>query len=1164
MAGKAFTDRHIRVFVSSTFRDMKAERDYLVKYTFPQLRKLCESRGVVWGEVDLRWGITDEEQAEGKVLPVCLEEIQRCRPYFIGLLGERYGWVPEAIPNDLVERQPWLRDHRERSITELEMQHGVLRQVAMQGQAFFYFRDPGYLDRLPAGATRGEFYSESSEAQAKLSALKQRLRHAQAEGICRVRESYPDPKTLGDWIIEDFTVLINQLYPEGSQLDPLDQDALDHKAFAQSRAKAYIERQEYFEHLDVHVASEGPPLVVLGDSGSGKSALLANWFLRYQSAHPDTLSIIHFIGTTPYSADWAAMLRRILSEFKRRFDIREEIPTDPAALRSTFANWLHRAAAKGKVVLVLDALNQLEDRDGAPDLVWLPPGIPANVRMILSTLPGHALDNLGKRGWPTVRVKPLQDNERRTLITQYLAQYTKSLSLARTTRIAGAPQTANPLYLRILLDELRLHGSHETLEPTIEWYLTAQSIPELYGKVLQRWEQDYEGDTDLVGEALSLLWAARRGLSESEWRDVLGTEGQPLPQATLAPFLLAVESGLVNRSGLITFAHDYLREAVQETYLPTSANQAAAHRRLADLFSKQMVTPRQIDELPWQLAETQEWHRLTTLLEGETFLRSACQIDQWDVRRLWVRIELESSYRMTEIYRRLWQCTEQSSNSEYLLLVANLLRLGGHPIEASQLYRVLISRNLESDSALGLIVLESALSGEFTVLWERGDLDEAAKVARLHERLCRRLNSNQMLAKAISNQAFIFSTQGRIEEAARLFRENEALCRQIGDYAGLQASLGNQAALSIDRGDLDEANRLCKEQEVLCRQLGDSDSLAMAVGNQARILRQLGDLDGAMKLFVEEELLCRKVGDLPGVASSLGSQGTILSQRGDLDGAMQLFKEQERLSREVDNLVRLATSLSNQAWILMNRGELDEAMRILKEQEQLCRESGYAMGLGASLGTQAWILQTQGDLDSATRLYKEQENLCRELGSLQDLTFSLGNQATILHGRGEINDAMRLYKEHEELCRLRKDLTGLQASLGNQARILYELGEQDRAMQLFAEQEQLCRELHDSSGLAHSLGGQAVILQVRGDLDGAMRLYKEQEWLCRELGDPNGLAISLVNQVGILAQQGQGQAGRGLAEEAYRLAMQHGLTALAQQFAPIVQELGGTINDPGR
>jgi hypothetical protein len=39
--------RTIRVFVSSTFRDMFAEREELVKRVFPQLRKLCEQRGAV-------------------------------------------------------------------------------------------------------------------------------------------------------------------------------------------------------------------------------------------------------------------------------------------------------------------------------------------------------------------------------------------------------------------------------------------------------------------------------------------------------------------------------------------------------------------------------------------------------------------------------------------------------------------------------------------------------------------------------------------------------------------------------------------------------------------------------------------------------------------------------------------------------------------------------------------------------------------------------------------------------------------------------------------------------------------------------------------------------------------------------------------------------------
>jgi hypothetical protein len=65
--------RVIRVFISSTFKDMDAEREELVKYVFPKLRKLCEERYVTWGEVDLRWGVTNEQAAEGKVLPICLD-----------------------------------------------------------------------------------------------------------------------------------------------------------------------------------------------------------------------------------------------------------------------------------------------------------------------------------------------------------------------------------------------------------------------------------------------------------------------------------------------------------------------------------------------------------------------------------------------------------------------------------------------------------------------------------------------------------------------------------------------------------------------------------------------------------------------------------------------------------------------------------------------------------------------------------------------------------------------------------------------------------------------------------------------------------------------------------------------------------------------------------
>ena len=42
-------------------------------------------------EVDLRWGVTQEQVEGGHALEICLREIERCKPYFIGMLGDSYG-----------------------------------------------------------------------------------------------------------------------------------------------------------------------------------------------------------------------------------------------------------------------------------------------------------------------------------------------------------------------------------------------------------------------------------------------------------------------------------------------------------------------------------------------------------------------------------------------------------------------------------------------------------------------------------------------------------------------------------------------------------------------------------------------------------------------------------------------------------------------------------------------------------------------------------------------------------------------------------------------------------------------------------------------------------------------------------------------------------------
>lgn len=1142
--------REIRVFISSTFRDMHKEREELVKRVFPKLRKMCEERGVVWGEVDLRWGINDEQKAEGKVLPICLKEIDRCRPYFIGILGERYGWVPDAIPEDLIEREPWLSDHRSSSVTELEILHGTLNNPEMAEYAFFYFRDPAYVSENPmeyresATPEEVEQYGEDKVKQRaqcrreKLAALKDQIRSKFPvhEDCSSIHENYPNPKAFGEQVLEDLTQVINAQFPLRQVPDALERERFAHETFAASRyftrnEGIYICRQAYFDRLNAHAKGEGPPLVILGESGAGKSALLTHWVKRYReelktqpqkgemgSLHPTpsradlnlqlsqkTHVIVHFIGATKESTNWAAMLRRLIGEFNRLFGLEIGIPDEPDALRQAFAEALWQVDIRGRVILIIDALNQLDDRDGALDLVWLPPEIPKNIRLIVSTLSGRCLDNLKERNWFTFTIEPLTIDERQNLIINYLHQYSKVLSSDLVQKIAAADSAKNPLYLIALLEEMRLYGDHDSLLQKVDSYLEAKTVPELFSKILERYEEDYEDDRpDLVRDAFSYIWASRKGLSETELLELLGSRGSPLPRAYWSPLSLAAEHNLINRSGYLGFYHDYFREAIRERYLNSETAQVKAHLAFAEYFETCESHPRLCEEFPWQLAQGKAWEHLVSQLTQPDFFMTLWDANQYDVQEYWVQIEAGSSYTMANTYQPVLDAPEEYDDS-YLFRLSSLLAGAGNLNEASLLRTYLIGYYREIGDQENL---ERSLGNHANVLYSRGDLDEAMKLRKERERICRKIGAKEGLSAALGSQAVILADRGDLDGAMKLHREEEQICRELGAKEYLQASLANQAGILKVRGDLDEAMELLKEQEQICRKHGLKDSLQLSLGNQALILKVRGDLDGAMTLFGEQEQICRKLGLKDSLQVSLGNQAGVLKVWGDLNGAMEFLKEQERICRTMGQKDGLSVSLGNQALILNVAGDPARAMVLLREQELICREIGAKACLQASLGNQANILAARGNLDEAMELLKKVERTCREIGMKEFLQASLESQANILV--------------------IRRDLDG--------------------AMVLLEEQEQICRELGLKDGLQRSFRNQALILIALGDLDGAMELLKKQEQICRELGARDSLVYSLMNQATVHDKRGEPQKARRLMEEAYQIAMTNGYHALVNQI----------------
>jgi Leucine-rich repeat (LRR) protein/WD40 repeat protein len=97
----------IRVFVSSTFSDMRHERNALQEHVYPKLEQLCLQNGFHFQAIDLRWGVSSEAGLDHRTMRICFDELRRVqeispRPNFLILLGNRYGWrpLPEEISVD--------------------------------------------------------------------------------------------------------------------------------------------------------------------------------------------------------------------------------------------------------------------------------------------------------------------------------------------------------------------------------------------------------------------------------------------------------------------------------------------------------------------------------------------------------------------------------------------------------------------------------------------------------------------------------------------------------------------------------------------------------------------------------------------------------------------------------------------------------------------------------------------------------------------------------------------------------------------------------------------------------------------------------------------------------------------------------------------------------
>eukprot|EP01038_Epipyxis_sp_PR26KG_P006859 gene6859-9393_t len=428
----------------------------------------------------------------------------------------------------------------------------------------------------------------------------------------------------------------------------------EHEAFAASRVTQFVyvpTKESTFTILDQHADTlEGdvkPPLVLLGNEGSGKSALLANWVSkRREHLHRDEFLFQHFVGCTTPSLELSHTLFRLETALKRFFQLREmKVPDSEVELRWSLNRFLEAAAKKhspARIVIIIDGINRLK-AEGAPNgaLHWLPTELPPCVRFIVSTvefernlkgrkegMPHRTFVELARRQCPLLRIEPMDVNTRHSVINMYAQLHPESFELSESQqfKLVTAPSSAQPMYLRTLLQALRLASSltSASVDMLMEKFLNCGTAHELIDKNLNICcqsslidDRDEEENylTEMLGKMLSVVYVSRTGLSEIEiWGLMrLVSKDEPSEQqktklmTILKDFTMVVDN-------LHSFSHEIYREVIYQKYISSKNSLIRWHNVMAKYFSELGPCDRKLAALPYHLEMAGSWAKVKNCL----------------------------------------------------------------------------------------------------------------------------------------------------------------------------------------------------------------------------------------------------------------------------------------------------------------------------------------------------------------------------------------------------------------------------------------------------------------------------------------------------------------------------------------------------------------------
>ena len=1100
------------VFISSTFRDMQAERDHLSEVVFPRVAEELRKRRVHLEAIDLRQGVEtaevpDEAARELLVLKVCLDEIRRSRPFLLVLLGDRYGWVPPDERMAAAAQEAGFRaDLAGKSVTALEVEFGVLKDDPDQRRrSYFFFREP-----LPCqDPDYNDADSPDPEVRArhdKLLALKKRIADDPELGprVHTYRAGWDAQRRrvtgLDDWGNRVFDLLWKDLDEETCDYvlqPPPTWEEAERRAlaeFVEHRTRDFVGREEITLPL-LDLALSGWPAsrkasvspnawgaCVIGGPGSGKSALFAHLYRRLPltplrpNSHPpglcSPLLLANAAGISARSASVDAMLRRWIQELADFLKAANPLPEKAGAedVENAFYALLHRAAQERRVIVLVDALNQFEPTVRARHLTWLrPKDWPGNARLIVTTLPCSQAEFLSKSaGVVEIELPPLTERDAEEIAERVWRRYHRRFNreVFRVLADKGSGAFGNPLWMNLALEQVNLLDADDFARAERDFTGDpAQRLRALLVDVARKMPPEVEGLFDWMleraekvhGAVWTRAFAAAIALSRSGWRDndLLSL----IPR--LAPFV-----------GLGLPTSDF-RPPVSDIRSPTALEAAALRRS----FRGQVV----------QRGELEQWDFFHAQMRAAVLRR--CVAGEASGRALHraiadhlLSLRPDDALRAAETMPHLVEADDKSRAARFY---------ADTPDRSSAL-----SASTQTLAARILASADPEAGAE--VAWIASLLDQTGLQPGQIAALCNRFQFG--LEDALTNEGRL-GPRRRLLEATivagkRLAASDPSNAVWQRDLSVSQTRIGD---VLLDQGDLAEARKAYWESLAVAERLAAVDpsntawqrDLSASQDRVGDVLFNQGDLVGALKAYreslaVRERLAATARSNLVWQRDLSVSQekiGDVLNTQGDLSGALKAHREslavRERLA---------AADRANLNW---QRGLIASYDRI---------------GVG---------LRAQGDLAGALKAYRESLAVAERLAAAdpsnasrqRDLLFSQGKIGDIRFEQGDLAGALKAYRESlavaERLAAADPSNAdwqrNLSASYNNLGNVLRAQGDLAGALKAYREslalRERLAAADPSNAGrqrdLSFSLGRVGDVLFDQGDLVGALKTYRE-------------------------------------------------------------------------